>query len=136
ITVVLAGEIAASSAEPTFMVVPSEIKPPTGVALGDFRRTFQPFENWTLICDEDLRAQSRICNIRQDIAVEGAGTIFSWAMAATDGGQERMIVTVPGSVGDGGDVILKFDGGVTYTAMASCTPQACSATIPVGPQIR
>lgn len=126
----------ASLGEPVFKVAPSKVAPPPGVALGDFRRSFQPFENWTLICDEDLRLEMRICNIRQDIEIEGAGVIFSWAMAATDDGKERMVVNALGAIGEGGEIVLIFDDGTTYSARVQCTANACVTTVPVGPHIR
>src|SRR5690606_40623124 len=134
IAMLAAGGASSAPAGPTFTVVPSEVQPPDGIALGSFRRSLQPFENWTLICDEDLAAQQRICNIRQDIAVEGAGTIFSWAMAATDSGEERMVVTAPSAIGGDGEIVLGFEGGETHTARVNCTAVACTTTVPVGPQ--
>ena len=133
---ILAGTALAAPAGPSFTVVPSSIQPPPGVELGSFRRSFQPFKNWTLVCDEDLSKKQRICNIRQEIAIEGAGTIFSWAMAATDNGQPRMLVTAPAAIGNGGEVMLSFDGEASFAAKATCNERACTALIPVGPQIR
>lgn len=136
LSMILAGGALAVPAGPVFTVIPSDVQPPDGVAVGSFRRSFQPFDNWTLICDEDLLAQKRICNIRQEIAIEGAGKIFSWAMAATDTGQERMVISAPQAIGEGGKIEFAFEGGATYAAQVNCTAVACTTTVPVGPQIR
>jgi len=132
----MAGVAVAAPARPSFVVVPSAVQPPEGVELGSFRRSIQPFRNWTLICDEDLKKKQRICNVRQEIAIEGAGTIFSWAIAASESGEPKMIAALPAAVGNGGKVVLTFDGGGTFSAAANCNQRTCSALIPVGPQIR
>jgi len=132
----MAGAATAAPAGPSFVVVPSSVQPPQGVELGSFRRSIQPFKNWTLICDEDLKKKQRICNVRQEIAIEGAGTIFSWAMAASDTGEPKMLATLPAAVGEGGEVVLTFDGDAKFSTTADCTQRTCSALIPVGPQIR
>jgi len=132
----LVGPAIAGPTAPVFTVVPSKIQPPEGVALGDFRRLYHPFENWTLICDDNLRTGVRICNIRQEIAVSQAGTIFSWTMADTETGEARMIVSAPAAIGDGGEILFRFHDGVTYSARVMCNPQACTTLVPVGPRIR
>jgi len=130
------GAVLAAPAGPAFAVVPSSIQPPAGVPLGSFRRSYQPFENWTLICDENLAAGRRICNIRQEIGIVGAGTIFSWAMVATDSGEERMLITAPAAIGQGGAIELTFNDGQGYIARVACDEAACTATVPVGPRMR
>lgn len=132
----MAGAAAAAPASPSFVVVPSSVQPPEGVELGSFRRTIQPFRNWTLICDEDLKKKERICNVRQEIAIEGAGTIFTWAIAASDTGEPKMIATLPAAVGNGGKLELLFDGDARFSTSVNCNNRACTALIPVGPQIR
>ena len=40
---------------------------PPGVPLGQYRRIFQPFPNWTLICDENLKTRQVVCNVSQTV---------------------------------------------------------------------
>ncbi len=125
------------AAPPDFAVQPPAVSPPPGVELGKFRRIIQPFENWTLVCDEDLGRRQRVCNIRQEIAAPGAGIVFSWALSATEEGRPMMLLTVPAKVGVGNKVRLEFDGGTTFLAeIAACNADGCNGLVPVGPQMR
>ena len=50
-----------------YRIKPSDVAVPPDVKLGDYQRTIRPFENWTLICDENLKARKKVCNVSQII---------------------------------------------------------------------
>ena len=95
---------AAAQAEPPpsgYAVKPSDVAIPSGETLGEFRRTIQPFSNWTLICDESLKSKRRVCNVTQTI-VSAQGTVaFNWSLVATAEGKPLMVMRVPAAVGIG-----------------------------------
>ncbi|MDE1992605.1 MAG: invasion associated locus B family protein [Rhizobiaceae bacterium] len=122
----------------SYRIKPSEVALPQGVVPGQYRRMIQPFPNWTLICDENLKKKQRTCNITQTI-VDGSGALaFSWSLAATSSGQPLMIVRVPAEVGAGGTVAIGFaDGKNTVNAKTeNCDQNVCLALVPIGPALR
>lgn len=133
--ITLSGE-AYSSPAIAFEVVPSRVQSPPGVPVGKFRRIYHPFENWTLICDENLQERTHLCNIRQEIAASGSGVIFTWIIAATDTGDPRIIAHGPATIQSGQAIQLRFKDDSTFRATVTCGPQSCSTTIPIGPKIR
>lgn len=62
---------------PSYSIKPSEVTVPPGAELGRYRRIIQPFENWNLICDENLKTMKKICNITQSI-VDQNGQFAFW----------------------------------------------------------
>lgn len=122
-------------AEPVFQVSPSALEVPAGVPLGAYRRTIHPFENWTLFCDDNLAEKIRLCDIRQEIEIKGAGVIFSWALSATENGAPMMKIVAPAGIGKNGRVRLTFTDGSYYEAtMASCNQSTCETYTPAGPK--
>ncbi|MER2535951.1 MAG: invasion associated locus B family protein [Rhizobiaceae bacterium] len=120
-----------------FRVKPSDVVLPADAELGKYRRVIQPFENWTLICDEDLKKLRKVCNIQQDIMAANGAVVFSWSLAATTQGRPMMILRAPARVGEGRMVTLGFAGAKTFDVkMESCDAQVCTGTAPVGPQLR
>ena len=120
------------------MIRPSDIIVPDDIALGKYRRLIQPFENWILICDENLQAKRKVCNISQSI-VDASGTmVFSWSLAASENGKPYMILRVPAGTGAGNKVSLTFAGGKQSVniMLDACDASVCIGHVPVGPILR
>jgi invasion protein IalB len=47
------------------------------VGWGQYKRTIQPFENWTLICDENLKKKEKVCNLSQIISDASGNQVFA-----------------------------------------------------------
>jgi invasion protein IalB len=111
---------------------------PQGAELGKYRRTIQPFENWELRCDENLKAKKKICNITQTI-LDGEGRFaFSWSLAATEDGKPMMILRTRSELGAENPLILSFPGRKEpmTTLTTACDVNVCVAYLPVGPVLR
>jgi len=65
---------------------------PPGVPLGQYRRFFQPFPNWTLVCDQNLKTQQVVCNVSQTLVDTKGRQVFSWSLAAEEGGRPYFIL--------------------------------------------
>jgi invasion protein IalB len=133
----------ASAAEQTgrptgYIVKPSDVVLPKDVPLGAYVRTTQPFENWVLICDENLIRKQKVCNITQTIIDQTGAAAFSWSLAATQAGQPMMILRVPASVGADKPVTLKFSGSVAPLVMKTtgCNAAVCVTMLQVNPAVR
>jgi len=121
-----------------FSIKPSEVAVPEGVAPGQYRRTIVPFQNWTLICDENLKAKTRVCNISQQIVDARGEVAFSWSLAGTAGGAPILILRPPASVGEGAAIRLAFtDKSKPVTVKTQgCDAKVCVAMIPLGPRLK
>jgi invasion protein IalB len=111
---------------------------PQGAELGRYRRTIQPFENWELRCDENLKAKKKICNITQTI-LDGEGQVaFSWSLAATRGGKPMMILRARPGLGAEKPINLSFSTRKEPVIIATnaCDANVCVAYLPVGPVLR
>ncbi|ACM30134.1 invasion associated locus B family protein [Agrobacterium sp. SHOUNA12C] len=130
-----AGQEVASS---NYRIKPSEVIVPSELKLGDYQRIIRPFENWTLICDENLKVRQRVCNATQ-IIENGAGQVaFSWSLAATKGGDPYMILrTAPVAKSDG-RISLRFEGRKEpiQVRLDGCSKTVCVGMLPVGPILR
>lgn len=126
------------SLTPGYSIKPSEVLPPTDVPLGQYRRMIRPFRNWTLICDENLKAKQRVCNISQTIVDAAGQAAFSWSLAATTAGVPFMILRAPPSVGAGKTIELSFDDGQPpiQAGVVDCNGAVCVAYLPIGPRMR
>jgi invasion protein IalB len=123
---------------PGYRIRPSEVVVPPDVKLGDYQRTIRPFENWTLICDENLKVRQRVCNVTQIIEDQAGQIAFSWSLAATKGGNPYMILrTAPVAKSDG-LVSLSFDGQKepVQIKLDGCSKAVCVGMLPVGPMMR
>ncbi len=80
------------NASPSYRIRPSAIVLPKGVKPGDYARTTRPFENWTLICDQNFATREKICNVTQIIEDSTGRMVFSWSLAATQAGKPYMIL--------------------------------------------
>ncbi|WP_271893258.1 invasion associated locus B family protein [Candidatus Phyllobacterium onerii] len=121
-----------------YSIKPSEVRVPQGVELGRYRRTIQPFENWELRCDENLKAKKKICNITQTILDGEGGLAFSWSLAATEGGKPIMVLRTRPGLGTNKPVTLKFPGrdAPVIAETYACDANVCVTYLPVGPVLR
>lgn len=123
---------------PQYRLKPSDVVVPQGAEVGKYRRIIQPFDNWTLICDEDLKSMKKVCNIAQTIIGASGETVFSWSLAGDDKGNPTMILRVPPSVGEGKEIVISFPSRKEKTSapIRGCTEAICLAYLPVGPVLR
>lgn len=125
----------AVQAQPEFRVRPSSVTVPVGIPIGHYKRIIHPFENWTLVCDDNLSSKIRLCDIRQEIEIVGAGVIFSWALTATENGPPMMKLLGPAGIGVNGGIVLTFSDGTTHRVkMLSCNKSICIGYSPAGPK--
>jgi invasion protein IalB len=137
----LSGGLPATGQEPshpTFRIKPSEVGVPADVPFGQYRRITTPFENWTLICDENLKAKQMVCNVSQVIVDEADRMIFSWSLAATEDGKPFMILRTAPTAQVDGKIALKFPGRASpvNVAIDGCNEIVCVGKVPVGPVLR
>lgn len=121
-----------------FKVKPSIVTLPSGVEPGSYQRFIRPFQKWDLICDEDLKAMTKICNVTQTIEDHGGRLIFSWSLAATEAGKPMMILRVPADIIADDRIILRFDDQKQnlYIKIGACDVSACTAFVSLVPVIR
>ncbi|MDH7791604.1 invasion associated locus B family protein [Ochrobactrum sp. AN78] len=127
-----------TAAAQSYTVKPSEVVIPPQSTLGNYQRVIRPFENWTLICDEDLVSMQRICNVSQSIVDESGDMIFSWSLSATKDGDPTMIMRLRH------DTVA--DEPVTFNVaearapvdvkITGCDQMLCMAFLPVGRVMR
>ncbi len=129
------GQEAVSSA---YRIKPSDVAVPPDVKLGQYQRTTRPFENWTLICDENLQARKKVCNISQSFVDQGQDLVFSWSLAADEKGKPFMILRVPSAAGAGSKLSLKLAGRKqpVDVQLQGCDASVCVGYVPVGPVLR
>ncbi|MCO6181011.1 invasion associated locus B family protein [Ciceribacter sp. RN22] len=122
----------------SYAMKPPDVVVPADVPLGQYRRIIQPFQNWTLICDENLKAKRKVCNITQSFVDRAGAIVFSWSMAADENGKPFMILRVPASIGPSGKISLNFAGKAqpVNVAVKDCDATVCVAYVPVGPILR
>ena len=131
---VAGGCATAHAGDQPYRVKLSDIAIPDGATLGQVRRTIQPFPNWTLICDENLKARTKVCNVTQTFVDAGGATAFSWSLAATEGGKPLFILRAPASIGPDGAVVIEPASGQPLAAsVEACDTVICIATLPLGP---
>lgn len=108
------------------------------MGLGQYRRMVQPFLNWILVCDENLKISRKVCNASQTFVGPDRSVIFSWSLAATEDGQPYFILRTPPAVGVNGSVTLSLpDGGkLVSVAIKGCSSSLCIAYQPAGPRLR
>lgn len=128
--------LSTATAAPTYRIRPSEVVVPHDVPLGQYRRITTPFENWTLVCDENLKAKQMICNVSQVIEDHAGTLVFSWSLAATQEGKPFMILrTAPQA---DGQISLAFQGRgqPVEVDIDGCNQAVCVGMVPVGPILR
>lgn len=121
-----------------FRVKPSEVVPPTDVKLGDYQRSVRPFENWTLICDEKVKARQRVCNVTQTIENQLGQIAFSWSLAATKEGSPYMIVRTAPIADSDSPLAVAFQDRKepVKIRLDGCNQAVCIGMLPVGPIMR
>lgn len=123
-------------ADEFYRVKLTDIAIPDGASVGEVRRTFQPFPNWTLICDENLKARTKICNVTQTFVDAAGTTIFSWSLAATEGGKPVFILRAPASLGPNGSIAIQPVAAKPLAAkVQGCDARTCVAMLPLGPTL-
>ncbi|WP_214472123.1 invasion associated locus B family protein [Mesorhizobium sp. dw_380] len=129
---------AAGQVTSPYRIKPSDVVVPPDVKLGEYQRTIRPFQNWTLICDENLKARKKVCNVSQIIEDASGKMAFSWSLAATQDGKPYMILrTAPNAKSDS-PVSVKFDGRdkAIDVPLNGCNDTVCVGMLPVGPVVR
>lgn len=121
-----------------YKIKSSDVLVPEGVPLGKYRRIIHPFENWTLICDENLKTRRKVCNISQTFTDEAGAQVFSWSLAANVDGKPFMILRVPPAIGAGSEISLRLAGTDRDidVAVKACDASVCIGYQPVGPILR
>lgn len=127
--------LAAASA---FAILPPEVRVPPDVPLGQYRRMVQPFPNWILVCDENLKINRKVCNASQTFVGADKSIVFSWSLAATEDGQPYFILRAPPAVGANSTITLGIPDGGTLVSVAvrGCSESLCLAYQPAGPRLR
>lgn len=121
-----------------YKIKPSDVLVPQDVPMGKYRRITQPFENWILICDENLKTRRKVCNISQTFTDETGAQVFSWSLAANVDGKPFMILRVPPAIGPGSKISLRL-GGMDRDVdvdVKACDASVCIGYQPVGPILR
>lgn len=133
-----AGQEKSKADNQAYRIKSSEVVVPVDVPIGQYRRIIQPFENWTLICDENLHAKQRICNVSQVIADQADKLVFSWSLAATQDGKPFMILRISPKAQSDGKISLKFPGRANpvNVTIDGCNGVVCVGKVPVGPIFR
>ncbi len=121
-----------------YKVKPSDVLLPEGVPVGKYRRIIHPFENWTLICDENLKTRRKVCNVSQSFTNDSGTQVFSWSLAANVDGKPFMILRAPAAVGAGSKISLKLAGmdRDVNVEVKACDALVCIGYQPVGPMLR
>ncbi|MBY5903626.1 invasion associated locus B family protein (plasmid) [Rhizobium leguminosarum] len=121
-----------------YRIRPPEVAVPDGATLGQYQRMIRPFENWTLICDENLKARQRVCNVTQTIENLAGQLAFSWSLAATPEGKPYMILRTAPVARSDGVVSLKFEDRKEpiEVQLDGCNQAVCIGVLPVGPIMR
>lgn len=136
----LSGQYSAGQAraESDYRIKPSDVALPANAKLGSYRRIIQPFENWTLICDENLQTRQKVCNVTQTIEDPAGRLAFSWSLAATKGGKPYMILRTAPDAKDTLPISLRFEGRAdpVKVQLDGCNATVCVGMLPVGPLMR
>lgn len=121
-----------------YRIKPAEVAVPDDVPLGRYRRVTQPFENWTLICDENLHAKKKVCNVSQSIIDPNDRIVFSWSLAAAENGKPFMILRTLPDASTANKVSLTFAGRPkpVEVKLDACDTTVCVGLVPVGPILR
>jgi len=129
---------AQQSPAPSYTIKPSDVAVPSDVPLGQYRRSIRPYRNWTLICDENLKARKRVCNVTQSIVDRSGATAFSWSLAGTSGGAPVLILRAPATVGKDQPVTLSFEdrGPPLVAKTTDCNATICIAVLALGPRLK
>lgn len=128
----------AQSETPAYHIKPSDVALPPGAKPGQIRRMIQPFAGWTLICDENLKTRTRICNVAQTLVDDAGRMVFSWSLAATRGGAPVLILRAPVAGQVDRTVTLDFGKGALrpHVTLTTCDATLCIGLLSATPDIR
>lgn len=128
----------ASAEHENYTVKDAEVAVPADAAPGDIRRVIQSFPNWTLICDENLKARSRVCNVTQTFVDRQGGPVFSWTLAASEDGKPLLIFRAPPALGLSGVIKLRHAGAkrTVRVPVRACDETTCVAITRLGAGLR
>lgn len=120
------------AAEGELRIKPAEFGAGTS---GGMRRTIQPFDGWTLVCDEAVKLRQKVCNISQVVVDQSGDTAFSWSLAAKLGGAPVLIVRVNngGTGGQAATLRLGADGRAVRVPLTECDHSLCLGLLPLDP---
>lgn len=133
-----AGQESSGNKPLVYHIKPSDVVVPGGVPLGEYRRIIRPFENWIMVCDDNLMAKRRICNISQAIIDETGKIVFSWSLAAAQNGQPFLILRANAKAKvDGAILVMLPDRKQPVSVpIEGCNQEVCLAKIQLGPIFR
>lgn len=139
--ILLGGGSAAVGQEPpapAYRIKASDVVVPADAPLGQYRRIIRSFENWALICNENLEAHQKVCNITQIVEDRTGSTVFSWSLAATGDGKPYFLLRTPPTTRSDGALSLQFEGrrSPVEVALQGCNEVVCIGMVPVGPILR
>jgi len=138
--ILLCGVPAAGQVPPpqVYRIKASEVGVPVDVPMGQYQRTIRPFENWTLICDENLKDRRKICNVTQVIVDQAGNSVFSWSLAATEAGKPYFLLRASSVMARHGKLALYLEGRgkAVEVALQGCNDTVCVGMVPVGPMLR
>jgi invasion protein IalB len=129
---------AEGDAAPLYRIKGPDVVLPAGLAPGQFQRVIEPFRNWTMICDVNLRSRQRVCNITQSVVDHSAVVVFSWSLAGSANGDPGMILRVPSAVGAGQRIGIRFaqSGAWRDVKTTACDRSVCVGILAVDAQIK
>lgn len=131
---VMAGIEAGRAAE-SFRIKPMDNAP--SATDGSVRRTIQPFDGWTLVCDEQVKRRTKVCNISQVVVDDAGETAFSWSLAATSRGAPVMIVRVPRPSAGARWVTVRLEGAAKsrQVELSACNDAMCLGYWEIDPEL-
>jgi len=124
----------------SYSIKKSEVVVPPDVPMGQYRRITQPFDNWLLTCDENMKVGKKICNVSQTVIDETGELAFNWAMAATEKGTPFFILRTSANIKTGSVItmtVIDPNGDKNkplpplQVALQGCTPAMCFGQIEV-----
>ncbi len=140
VLLILCGVIPAAAQDQgqRYVLKPSEVALPKGAQWGEIRRSIQPFENWTLICDENLKRKEKTCNVSQIVTDQAGAAVFSWSLAATRTGEPFLLLRVPSEADRPAGLKVSFPDRPKPVVLdyKGCDERICLAMLPVGPITR
>ena len=116
-----------------YRIKPSEVIVPNDVPLGKYRRVIQPFSNWTLVCDENINAKQKICNVTQVIVDQNDELVLNISLAATKEGAPFFFVRTPSNIdkNKGFSVLLPSINKIYRFEIDGCNDIVCVGKFPV-----
>lgn len=109
------------------LLVVTVLSAPSQAAGSNTRRITQQFSDWTMACVEDKSAQSKLCNVSQDIFGPSGVLAFHWELIRDPTGNAKGSLSIapllPSSV-----VVLRLGADVTVIGDAKCLASGCTAS--------